>query len=96
MKFDKEHLAVTLSALAVGVVVGGGAGYAIRPIPEPETVEVEKIVEKTVEREVRSVPRGPRRSRRAPPSPSRTRGRGDAGGRRVRLCGTRGAGPQTA
>ena len=42
MKFDKEHLAVTLSALVVGVVVGGGAGYAIRPIPEPETVEVEK------------------------------------------------------
>ena len=64
MKFDKEHLAVTLSALVVGVVVGGGAGYAIRPIPEPETVEVEKIVEKTVEREVR-VPFGPSRGDRA-------------------------------
>ena len=72
MKFDKEHLAVTLSALAVGVVVGGGAGYAIRPIPEPETVEVEKIVEKTVEREVR-VPFGPSRGDRT-----------DRGGRRRR------------
>lgn len=64
MKFDKEHLAVTLSALVVGAVIGGGAGYAIKPIPEPETVEVEKIVEKTVEKEVR-VPSGPSRGDRA-------------------------------
>lgn len=54
-----EQLIVPLSALVIGGVLGGAAGYALKPVPEAAEPEV-KIVEKKVEvvKEVRAP--GPR------------------------------------